>query len=367
MAVESRGGTWRAGVLSFLTLRAVGDGSAAGCFLFGTFFYSWVPVSVAFSGGAGSPLLYGVGLRLGEVAFHLVVVFLAYRSLLRALGFLALVWSCLRGKPWFAGLLLLIILSKSSFFLFAWSVLYIDISVAVVIFELQGIVWVFILSRVSGRYLRVTWWSYTLLAVAFLGVALVVLGQSGGFGSSKYVGLELWVGLGLIVAATLVSSLWVFGFRFGELLEREWALAGPSVVAGRSVLLFGCMAASVVGSLTVILTGLIASAFRGDLGAALSQGPVSPILLAPFLMGLVFGVQDSLFRKGNSINRSLGVNVIVYMAPALSLLWLFSLSLTHVARADLLVAGCFLIISANALFNLEVQARHLLGRLWVRF
>ena len=64
MAVESRGGTWRAGVLSFLTLRALGDGSAAGCFLFGTFLYSWVPVSVTFSGGAGSPLLYGVGLRL---------------------------------------------------------------------------------------------------------------------------------------------------------------------------------------------------------------------------------------------------------------------------------------------------------------
>ena len=81
-------------------------------------------------------------------------------------------------------------------------------------------------------------------------------------------------------------------------------------------------------------------------------------------MGLFYGVQDSLFRKGNTINRSLGINVIGYMAPALSLLWLFSLSLTHVARADLLVAGCFLIISANALVNLGVQARLKRGRLW---
>ena len=65
------------------------------------------------------------------------------------------------------------------------------------------------------------------------------------------------------------------------------------------------MAASVVGSLTVILAGLIAIAFLGDLGAALSQGPASPILMVPFLMGLVFGVQDSLFRKGNTVNRSI--------------------------------------------------------------
>ena len=69
------------------------------------------------------------------------------------------------------------------------------------------------------------------------------------------------------------------------------------------------------------------------------------------------GLAGTLVRKANLTTTNLGINAIAYGAPVLSLLWLYWIANTQVARWDYLILGAAVIIAANLLISFESEVR----------
>lgn len=55
-----------------------------------------------------------------------------------------------------------------------------------------------------------------------------------------------------------------------------------------------------------------------------------------------------IWRKANIATRNLGVNALMYLAPAFALCWLFAFSYVGGVNLALLVIGACAIVAANA-------------------
>ena len=63
------------------------------------------------------------------------------------------------------------------------------------------------------------------------------------------------------------------------------------------------------------------------------------------------------WRKSNLAANDPGVNVLAYLVPMFSLIWLFALSQVHLELVDYLIIGAAAIITANLLVNFESEIR----------
>ena len=338
------------GYYLFSPYGGTGDRSAFGYLLIGVFFYSWLPLSIALSGGGESPFLFGAGMRFGAFVSVLVIVLVAYRRLVLNRAIWDLMWLSLRKHRWFGGLLLVVVVAKLDYALLAWSTRYLDISVSTVTFELYHIAWIFVLARISGQSKQLSKWSFSLLFVAFSGVGFVVFSQSAGTGDSTFNLLDTTRGLILVAGAILIGAFWVIAFKFGDLLDLEWKKSGEST---QSIALFGALLASIIGSLIAAILSLVLGGFQESFSFEFNL----LFILVPVLMGIGHGIADSLYRLGNLINQSLGINAVTYLAPILALGWLFAFSLVEVSRVDYLVIGASAVIIANLLINFDAEIR----------
>ena len=380
--VSSRSGRL-SGLFSFLALQGTGDRSAFGYLLIGVFFYSWLPLSIALSGGGESPFLFGAGMRFGAFVCVLVIVLVAFRGLVWNRAIWDLMWMSLRKYRWFSGLLFVVTVAKLDYALLAWSTHYLDVSVSTVAFELYHIAWIFVLSRIYGDRKQISKWSYALLFIAFSGVGFVVFSQSDGTGDSAFNLLNIAKGLILVAGAIFIGAFWVIAFRFGDLLAVEWkewqkkngenTQPVSSVQCFRdpeslqdpygeeksegentsTVALFGALLASIVGSLIAAVFSLALGGFQESFSFEFNL----LLILVPVLMGVGHGIADSLYRLGNLINHNLGINAVTYLAPILALGWLFAFSLVEVSRVDYLVIGASAVIIANLLISFDAEIR----------
>ena len=276
------------------------------------------------------------------------IVLVAYKELVWNRAIWDLMWSSLRKHGWFCGLLLVVVVAKFDYVLLAWSAHYLDISVTTVAFELYHIAWIFVLSKISGQYRKLTPWTYVLLIIAFLGVGFVVMSQSDATHPSSFRLLDLANGFGLVAGAILLGAFWVIAFKFGDNLEKEWKKNGENT---ESVALFGTLFASILGSFIASIFCFVVGGFRESISFEFTF----IVVLVPIIMGVGHGIADSLYRLGNLVNRSLGINAITYLSPLLALVWLFAFSQVEVSRVDYLIIGAAAIITANLLINFEAE------------
>ena len=292
------------------------------------------------------------GFRLGAFAGQLAIVIIAYKSLV----FNRRIWALIKVKV-LSWLIIGVVIGKTEYAFLAWSTHFIDISVSAVLYECWPIFLILVtawLFRNQDRYKRVTFWSYTLIAIAFVGVAFVVYSQSDDTGNFTVVSLSnLLYGLALIAVAIVFTAFAGFAFRWGTDLANEMKRvdATTNVV---SVSLFGALVASVIGNAAAFFISIAATPFI-DVKSFDSGLAVIPVA---FIAGLTaFSVADGLWRKANLITHNLGINAIVYLIPILSLTWLFAFSQTSVERWDYLIIGAAAIITANLLINFEAEIR----------
>ena len=206
--------------------------------------------------------------------------------------------------------------------LFAWSAGIIDVSISTVLYQLSPVMTILLIERLfrsEGRYQSVGLLQISAFGLGAGGVAAVVASQSGGVGNppafNGISSLAAAGGIALALAAAGSASCESFGF--------SWAanLAGRlPVVPGHdraSLEVFAVVTGAVVCSLFAIV-------LIGSIGLA-RQEPVEPNALMIGLLGgpLLSAVPTILWRKANLMTHNLGVNMVRYLLPILSLGWLF--------------------------------------------
>ena len=336
--------------ISFLTFKGNGDAAALGYMLITVVTSSLLPLVVYLAGGSGSPFLFNSGLRAGVCVGCLMFLVTFYRGVFFNRDALDLIRR--RVFTWPNNKLLIgAIIHAFDFALFAWSVKFIDIAVSAILFETWPVFMIFFAARLfkdEGRYQKITFTTMLLIFLSTSGFFFALVSQA--IDISSFDKPLLWnsvIGMLLVVSGTIAAGFTVFGWKWGTNLSAE--------LSGRSddkSLDLGCAV------IALFITSLVSVVFTSGIGVVVAES-ISFKALAIAITGGVFAhaVTSITLRKANFTTANLGINVLNYFIPILSLIWLFWLADTNVARWDYLIIGAAAIITANLLINFDAEVR----------
>ena len=310
-------------ILSLMLLSVVGD--------------SFAPLFVALGGGQ-SPFVFMFVWRVSAIAAWLSFLLISYRSLLLSRS----TWSLVRRRvfTWTFGIWLC---EYASLGFYVCAALFINVAIIMVLHEIWPALFLFLVSRLfrrDGRYRKISLRTWMWGACAFCGAVVVIFGQTQGMGDSSAVSL---VGLGfgvlLALASSVVASFSAFGLRWSA----DFADRLPDAVGRdkKSLELFAGTLGSAIGNLVMGL---------GALGVGVSRGEVvgGDTLVYGFMAGFITtGLSTIAWRKANLTTRNLNINLLSYLMPAFSLVWLFAFSQVADVNGVLLVVGACAIVAAN--------------------
>ena len=267
-------------------------------------------------------------------------------------------------------LLLVSVINGFDYALLAFSVRYIDVSVAAVLFEMWPIFFVLLRAKLEKQHLAFS--TFILLFPAITGLAFVIFSQSESNLGLQGLSADILLGGILAFGGGLASACTAFSFKWALNLQKE--MPPPSFQIDNS--------AKVAVSLVPVLIAFVATnliSFPITIAIGLATGErvsfdTSGItLLGIGLLGGAFvqALGSKLYRISNVVSDSLGVNAIYYFSPCFTLLWLFLIGLTlnlfggwqpkvsgiNVTYIDLLIIGTTLIISSNLLINFNAEIR----------
>ena len=222
--------------------------------------------------------------------------------------------------------------------------LFINVAIIMVLHELWPAVFLFLAARLfqrDGRYWKISLRTWVWGACAFCGAALVILGQAQGIGDLSAVSLVgLGIGVLLALASSVVASFSAFGLRWSaDFVERIRDACGHYK---KSLELFAGTLGSVIGNFVTGLGALGIGVARGE------DGGGGETLVYGLIGGFITtGLATILWRTANLTTRNLNINLLSYLMPAFSLVWLFAFSQVGDVNGVLLVVGACAILAAN--------------------
>ena len=338
-------------------------------------FYSLSPLLIVLSGASSLPFLFGAVMQVGGLAGYLVFLRARYHSLLSQHGVRDAIKRHLLDFRRAGPLLFLGTLSGLDYVLFIYSLRFIDIAIATVLFEmwpLMSIPLTAALTGRDGRYARVTPTTMLLLGGGFAGAAFVMASQTGRF--SGY-GMEatpfLALGFSLAFLSAVAVALAVCLFRWSEgLVDR----LPEHVKAGRSQLDLEIFAVAVA----IVVADCFVIALNGGIGFAAGEALGLVHIGVGIVAGLfIYALGSVAWRAANFVTRDLGINSLSYFTPLAALVWLWVYSITGfpghdgilaIARPEFLVIGAASVVSFNLLINLDAEGllgpKALVASLW---
>ena len=339
-----------------------GGGGALGFMLTFVFLISLAPLVLGFANGHETPLMFSGMFRAGVSLGCLGFLLIAYPKQLLNGNTWSKVWELIK-QPASGGLILLAVFGNFDYALFAWSVNFVDIAVAAILFEtwpVFTIIFMALLFKEEKRYRKITLPTMMLVSLSLAGFILAISSQSTELVLSNTFSGRVLTGVGLIFFSIIAGTLFTFGIKWGSNLSEFLPGRTDSnrlELCGAVIALF---IASSVSALTNSSIGLIF--FSESVSFTKSAVTIFGTSFSAPLIAIIGGaltqaLGGAALRKANLSTDNLGINAIAYAIPVLSLVWLFSFSLADVARLDLLVIGTTAIIIANLLINVDLEVR----------
>ena len=234
----------------------------------------------------------------------------------------------------------------------AWSVKFIDITIATILFEIWPVFMILVayrLFREEGRYRKITFTMMFLTLLSLAGFVFAIASQTVEVESVAGFFRILWEsreGVGLVIAAIVATTFITLSWKWGGYLSREVSEAGDekSLELCFTVVLF-------------LVVSVVASVISVGLAMAESEGLTFNGWLIALVFGAVLAFGNISWGKANFTTDNLGINSLNYAIPILSLVWLLLFAQTQVARIDYLVMGAAAIVTANLLINFEAEIR----------
>ena len=257
--------------------------------------------------------------------------------------------------------------AELSFFFYVFSFGYIDPAIATILYGLSPVVVIVVgmlLFRSERRFGNTTMGIALPLCVAFSGMVFLTLSQIGQSGLDHNLTGAWSQLLGLlmaIVGAVLAGIRIAINIKVASQFRSDYR--GSSTASEDDLEFFAILA------FTIVVSALSLPAFAIG-SVATGESVDATLLVVGGASGLlVSSVERVVFRKANLLTSNLGVNALTYVAPVLSLAWLFSFSLSGDILIDYLVIGTSAIIAGNLLINFQSEIRFgfrsLIVALWV--
>ena len=340
-----------------MVIRHRRDVTAIGWMGFAVFAWSWYAVIVA-----------RVGTDINPLIFHVcyVSVVTALFSLYLAITFPAVLLS---GKAWrflldqipTANGTRSILISLHIVF-FVWATYFFATAIVVVIYNGWLILFIFRREwsdrRRLQRYEPLPTSDRLLLVLAALGLGLVSLSQSDGLPLSSI--RSMVFGL-LLAASSAVCISWLSRrFDVGEDLYNHMESPQGENDDPKNELPYQVFVAVVYDALSVIISLIIALCilpFSDLIGIRALGGITSTSLLLVVVAAILDVLASIIFRYANLLTTNLGVNILMYITPVLSLVWLAIFTTLNVHRTDWLIVGATVVIVVNVLVNFRFEDR----------
>ena len=252
--------------------------------------------------------------------------------------------------------ILLAILGNCEYGLFAWSLQYIDITIATILFQS----WPIFFLILSAMLLRENITHFQsgktalslllLIGLGFIGFAFIIFSQTGEIGELGDISLiELLIGIVLVACAMALGNLKAFGIDWGRRLGNQ--LSGSITGLGSSPAMFFVLASFLISSFGAAIVGAIVGLGRGETFDM-------EIIGMAFIGGLVVNTAAGvMWRKANMADDDIGFNALGYAIPVVAILFLLLFQLADVTRVDYLILGATAIVVANLLINFEAEVR----------
>ena len=327
--------------------------------LFAVIGFSFLPLIIALVGGEDKPFLVSAVVRMATGTGSMMFLCVVYRRMFFNWATWHLIIRRLFRLPF-----LLAFISFFDIAAIAFSVKFIDVSVAAVLFETGPILQIVLLSRViEGRYRKLTRRTFLLLALAFAGVVCVIIGQRGGIGNATEVSaLSMVLGVVLVLCGAGISSFVVFVHRWGIYVSKELQTrtgpAGPTEPAN-SIDLFCVVAGMGIGNFLSALASIPLALLNKESllwdSLVMAGHPLGVELVYLVIsVGVVMMVAASIVvRKALLETSNLGIIGLAYAIPVISLLWLILFSQTGEVALIYIAVGVAVIVAGNALINLS--------------
>lgn len=332
----------------------IGEGQNIKAVLFmlaAVMFLSFIPLLITRSGGAESPFLFNAGWRLGIAVGCLLTLFALYRPIL--LNRAALALAARSSVSW---AIFGTIVNSFSYALFAWSIQFVDVSIAAILLEIWPIGFILLtawLLRAGNGYRKNIRAILPLMAVALAGFGFVVASQAEVFSLDSLLFSASIVGVGLALLGALANAFGAFPFVWGRDLVQKLPVAIKQNIGDATLIFFGTILGYAIGN-------FFGAALNTAIGLSFGETIALEVLTTGIISGLLLHAPASmLLRKANLITNNLGINALAYGIPIVSLLWLAIFSEIGVVRPDFLVIGAAAIVTANLLINFN--AERLLG------
>ena len=250
--------------------------------------------------------------------------------------------------------ILLTILGNCEYALFAWSLQYIDITMATIVFQSWPIFFLILsalLLRENIRHLhngKTALSLFLLVSLSIIGFAFIVFSQSGEIGQLGNVS-RLITGVVLVAGAMVLGNLKAFGIDWGRRLGNQ--LSGSITGLGSSPAMFFVLVSFLISSFGAAAVGLIVGLGRAETWDM-------EILGMAFLGGLIVnGTAGIMWRKANMADDDIGFNALGYAIPVVAILFLLLFGMAGVSQVDYLIIGVMAIVVANLLINFEAEVR----------
>lgn len=322
--------------------RGPGANARACAMLFcGVALFALFPVAASLW-GRESPFTFAAGLFLGGSAGFMAFLLIRFHRLLADRDVIAAALRHCRERR-----MALWIVGHMDIGLFTLSIRFIDVAAAAVLFELSPFLLCLVMAwlyRAERRYRRLSWAAMVGFSMGLVGAGMVILSQTdvGLMGGGVSVGAldgAVAIGSALAIAGAALAAINGVGFKWATELASELGRRGRYDQKGVEV--FG------VG-FGVMASNMMAVPFVGALGAWRGEELFGGALLGGFVSGVALAFPYSALQRAAMLSTdSLGVGVIRYFLPLMSLGWLGTLGMMGEVDAGLLWAGAIVILVAN--------------------
>ena len=326
---------------------------AAGYMLVAALLYAMMPVFVTLAEGHKAPFMYNaIGMLFACIGASVFLIVFYRRQV-----FDREIWHiiCQNWRRWS---LLGVVLGAFSYAIFAWSLRYIDVSVAAVLYE----TWPFFMILLTGkmfqtknRYESVGAFGWACILMGFVGLGFVISSQTEEADAVKETMPLFHLFLGVLLALISAGLAAMHGgcsLRWGAYVLEDIPEHKQKETDRDLTMLFVLAA--------IVFTGIPSITISVALGAWGGHNEIvefDNMIIAAFLGFFVVTTALILFRVANLATTKLETNAMGYATPIFTLAYLAILGYINIPKTDWLVIGAMGVIAANALLNFKAERR----------